>query len=124
TGNIYASGTFQGTSVTGPATSATGSSGQNGFLLKLNPSGTDLWLQSYGGSGDDALLGTATRDDDHTFVAGYFAQYVRVAGEELFTSSVNGFIARIDICPQLVAEIGRASCRERVEIAGGGVLVR
>src|SRR5690606_26336237 len=47
TGNIYASGTFQGTSVTGPATSATGGSGQNGFLLKLNPSGTDLWLQSY-----------------------------------------------------------------------------
>lgn len=104
-GNIYASGSFQGASVTAPVTSATGGGGQNGFLLKLDPSGADLWLQSYGGGGDDALLGVATHDDDHTFVAGYFAQYVRVVGEELYTSSGNGFIARIDICPQLVADM-------------------
>lgn len=104
-GNIFASGTYQGTSLSSLSTSAAGGGAQNGFLLKLDATGADHWLQSYGGAGDDALLTVASRDDDRTYIGGYFDQYIRVAGEEQTSASSNGMTARIDVCPQLVADM-------------------
>lgn len=105
-GSILAAGTFHAVSLNGPTTSVTGGGGQNGFLLKLDNTGDDLWLQAFGGAGEDALSGVSSPDDTRIFAAGYFSQYIRVAGDEIFSASAsNGLTARIDICPQLIAEM-------------------
>lgn len=107
-GSIVAGGVFNATTIAGPTKTATGNSGQNGFVIKLDPSGNDLWLQTFGGAKDDALLSLSSTDDNHIYAAGYFSQYIRVAGEKIFNTSnnsFNGYIARLDVCPQLVADM-------------------
>lgn len=106
-GSILVAGIFSAASVSGPSTTAAGGGGQNGFLMKLDATGDDLWLQSFGGTGEDALVSVSSVDDDRIFASGYFNEYVRVVGEELFglPSVTNGFMARIDICPQLQANM-------------------
>lgn len=109
-GSIIAGGTFNAatlTASTAPPITATGGGGQSGYVLKLDAAGNGLWLQSFGGAGEDAIVSVASVDDDHIFGGGYFNEYLRVAGDELFgdASSSNGFMARLDVCPLLLAEM-------------------
>jgi hypothetical protein len=106
-GSIIAGGTFNAATLAGPVTTATGGGGQNGFMLKVDAAGNEQWLQTLGGAGEDAVLSVTSRDDDHIFAAGYFNQYIRVVGEEIYgdASSSNGFMARMDTCPQLLADM-------------------
>lgn len=105
-GYVYAAGIFSAAALNAPTSSVTGGSGQNGYVLRLDSSGDDLWLQQVGGAGEDAALSVSAPDDTHVFVSGFFSNYIRVAGEELASPGTNnGFIARVDICPQLVADM-------------------
>lgn len=104
-GEVYAGGIFNGANLNGPNTTAPGGGAQNGFVVKLDASGIDEWLQSFGGAGDDAMSALAA-SAANLYGAGYFARYLRVAGDELNSNAAsNGFVARIDLCPQLIADM-------------------
>lgn len=105
-GGIFATGTYSAASINGPSTTATGDGSMNGFIARLDVSGNDVWIQSFGGAGEDAVAALHARTDGAIFAAGYFAQYLRVAGDELHSAATsNGFVARIDICPELIADM-------------------
>ncbi len=106
-GNIFVAGSYAGNVVSVGAISTTGNSTLNGFLLKTDVSGTETWLQTIGGNGSDEALTISALDEDNIYCGGYFEDYIRFGGEEIFNQSVatHGFIAKIDICPELVANV-------------------
>jgi hypothetical protein len=49
-----------------------GVSSKDAFVSKFNSSDTFLWVDTYGGSGEDEAFGLATYKGDFVYVAGYF----------------------------------------------------
>lgn len=75
TGNIYVTGWFRGTVQFGEGVSAPKSyGGRDIFVLKLNPSGKLIWVQSFGsaGGGDEGLGLALAPAGDKLYVVGSF----------------------------------------------------
>jgi uncharacterized repeat protein (TIGR02543 family) len=71
-GNILISGDFSG-SITFGTTTLTSSGGRDGFLAKLNPSGTPLWAMKIGGTGNDTAYAVTVTASGQFVVGGSFS---------------------------------------------------
>lgn len=77
--NIYIVGEFSGTTDLDPSTSvATHISNGSGdaFLLKLDPNGSYLWSNSFGGTGEDIATSVACESGGDVYVSGTFRNTV------------------------------------------------
>lgn len=81
-GNIYLTGFFSGTMSSG-AFSVTSNGSQDVFLLKLDPSGNELWMVSGGGQYNDAPAAITTDAAGNVFITGAFIGNATFAGVQL-----------------------------------------
>lgn len=75
-GNIYAVGSFQGTSDVNPGPTATNlvSAGDTDiFVMKLDPSGDLVWAHGFGASGADQANAVSVDSSGNVFVTGYYS---------------------------------------------------
>jgi len=76
TGNIYTTGSFQGTADFDPGTGTfnlTSTGGADVFVSKLDPSGNLLWAKNLGGSSNDVGFSIAVDSSGNVYTTGYFA---------------------------------------------------
>lgn len=116
TGNIYLAGTFQGTldlSAYGGPAALTGAGSTDGFLLKINSSGTIGWAVTLGGTGADTANAMTVDAAGSVFVTGSFHDTATFGGGATAinrTSSwgAGAFVARFDTLGNAVwaSEIG------------------
>lgn len=70
-GNVYAGGRFQDIADFG-STLLTSAGAIDGYVTKLNPSGTFMWAKQLGGTLGDAVYGIATDASGNVYSTGYF----------------------------------------------------
>ena len=70
-GNLYLAGQFS-SSITFGSTTLTSSGGSDGFLAKLDSSGTPVWARKMGGTGNDITYSVAVSATGEIAVAGSF----------------------------------------------------
>jgi alpha-tubulin suppressor-like RCC1 family protein len=76
TGNIYTTGSFQGTADFDPGTGTfnlTSTGGADVFVSKLDPSGNLLWAKNLGGSSNDIGFSIAVDSSGNVYTTGYFS---------------------------------------------------
>jgi hypothetical protein len=71
-GNILLAGDFSG-SITFGATTLTSSGNRDGFVAKLDPSGTPLWALKVGGTGNDTAFAVTVSPSGQILVGGSFS---------------------------------------------------
>ncbi|MEY4244753.1 MAG: hypothetical protein RLZZ245_2338, partial [Verrucomicrobiota bacterium] len=71
-GNILLAGDFSG-SITFGATTLTSSGNRDGFVAKLDPSGTPLWAMKVGGTGNDTAFAVTVSPSGQILVGGSFS---------------------------------------------------
>ncbi len=106
-GNVFVAGTHSGSFVAAGPLNTSGDNTISGFLLKVDAAGTPSWLQTVGGTGPDETLVVSARDENTIYCGGYYQNFIRFAGDELLndTDVSNGFIARVDVCPEVMVDI-------------------
>ena len=75
-GNIYVTGSFQGTADFDPSSGVdnhTSSGGDDIFVQKMDASGNFLWAQSFGGTANDRGNAIAVDGNNNIYTTGYFA---------------------------------------------------
>ncbi|MDZ4747198.1 MAG: T9SS type A sorting domain-containing protein [Saprospiraceae bacterium] len=112
-GNILLTGMFRGNVDFNPSTFTTflaSQGGDDGFVVKLSPSGIFVWARSFGGEDNDKGIDISTDHQGNILVSGYFRGYAdfysgiadswaQTSGEEdLFVLSLNanGDFGRMD----------------------------
>ena len=70
-GNVFATGTFDGTATFG-STTLTSAGSRDIFVVKYDTTGTVLWARQGGGNGFDPGLGIATDADGNVYATGSF----------------------------------------------------
>lgn len=109
-GNVYITGTFQGSTITfGKYTLRNTSEGfLDFFVVKYDPQGNVMWAVSDGGQRDDYAYGICTDAQGNVFVTGYFGSpTLTIASSTLVNES--GFdvlVAKYD--PSGIAQWGRS----------------
>jgi hypothetical protein len=71
-GNLYMAGQFSGSITFGTTTTLTSSGSSDGFIVKLDSTGTPLWSRKMGGSAADIAYSVAVRSTGEIAVAGSF----------------------------------------------------
>ncbi|MEO1050954.1 MAG: T9SS type A sorting domain-containing protein [Bacteroidota bacterium] len=107
-GSLLMAGSYGGNALISADNTLNGNGDLDGFLSKLDPdTGVEMWLQGFGGQGQDEAIQTSSLDDDHIYLGGYFSQYIRFVGDEIVNDrgTNNAFVGRVDTCPELVAEM-------------------
>src|SRR5690554_6880835 len=73
-GNIYMTGEFTGTVAFGDITLTSTSVGSSdAFVVKINPSGTVLWAEKFGGAGQDFGKAITVDDSGNVYTTGLFS---------------------------------------------------
>ena len=84
-GDVVAAGFFQGTMKIGNLAPVVSAGGNDVFVAKFDTAGTPLWVQRFGGSGDDAAEDVAVSPDGRVFVVGYYAGTVVFGADALMS---------------------------------------
>lgn len=71
-GNAIVVGSFNSASLTINTTTLTGSGNDDAFVMKINPSGTPQWAQSFGDNLAEIANGVATDNSGNIFISGFF----------------------------------------------------
>ncbi len=125
TGNILLTGMFRGTVDFNPSTFTdilASNGGDDGFVVKLSPSGTYNWARSFGGVNDDKGIDISADYTGNILVTGYFTGYVdfysgspdswaQATGEEdifVLTLKSNGDFGRIDQIGGVGSDVAQA----------------
>lgn len=112
-GDILLTGRFRGNVDFNPSTFTTflaSNGGDDGFVVKLSPSGTFIWARSFGGEDNDKGIDISADKRDNILVTGYFTGYADfysgttdswalASGEEdvfVLTLNSNGDFGKID----------------------------
>lgn len=109
-GNVYATGAF-GQPNTGniginvEAESATSVDDYDIYIIKFDPTGNVVWLQTVGDSGQDLSETITIIDSANIFIAGQYSDSIYFTNviETNIDGGRDAFIAKIDICPQVQA---------------------
>jgi hypothetical protein len=72
TGNLYIIGYTESPTFTLGGITISNNGGQDGYLFKLDPSGTAIWGKAIGGSGDEQATALALDNNGNVYVTGYF----------------------------------------------------
>jgi len=91
-GNVYLAGRFSGTLTVG-GKSATAAGSFDAAVAKIASDGTVLWLQSFGGTADDAARAIVS-DGESVFVTGYFEGATAVGTS--VSGTRDGYAAKLD----------------------------
>lgn len=97
-GNLYATGTFQGTFLMG-GQSTIGAGNLDGFIAKVDKDGNALWTVALGGTGFDAIEAITYRASGDLIVTGYFQGEISLGGQVLTSSDSldqDMFVASVD----------------------------
>ncbi|HOZ01662.1 MAG TPA: T9SS type A sorting domain-containing protein [Candidatus Syntrophosphaera sp.] len=95
-GNIYATGKFQGTAMFG-ATTLTSAGGDEIFVAKLDAAGNWLWARRAGGLGHDYSYGLCVDGSGNAYISGYFRDTATFGALSLTASAFNDvFVAKLD----------------------------
>ncbi|MGV6861297.1 MAG: SBBP repeat-containing protein [Putridiphycobacter sp.] len=103
-GNIYTTGSFQGTADFDPdagTTNLTSTGNQDVFIQKLDPSGNFLWAKSFGGTPSERGYSIMADASGNVYTTGYFAGTVDFdpgAGTTNLTSAgiIDVFVQKLD----------------------------
>jgi hypothetical protein len=101
TGNVYATGHFQSTSITFGSTTLTNNnaSNQDVFIVKYDASGNVLWAKSFGGTSNEIGNTLATDASGNLFIGGLFSSSSIAIGSTTLTNAYSGnndfFIAKL-----------------------------
>ena len=95
-GNVYATGTFAGTSVTFGATTMPSAGNCDMFLVKYSSTGAVLWARSAGGNDNDQGNSVATDASGNVYVTGFYSSHTMFFGADTInnTGVWNMFIAK------------------------------
>ena len=103
-GNVYTTGSFQGTADFDPGASVFNLSGASGnvFVSKLDASGNFLWAKAMGGTGNDQALDVAVDASGNVLTTGYFQDTADFdPGAGIFNVGTMGgldvFISKLDV---------------------------
>lgn len=110
TKNVHIVGSFSGTCDFDPSeetSNLTSTSGEDAFILKLNPTGSFLWAKSLGGMYDDSGTSIVVDNSGSSYTTGYFLESISFGpGEEKYNLSSYGkadaFIVKYDSSGNLV----------------------
>ena len=98
--NIYLTGSFCGQTITFGTTTLhnSGSSFDDIFLVKYNPSGNVVWAQSFGGVSFDVGLNVATDRSGNVYITGIFSDSTLSLGSFVLYNAgeINGYVAKLD----------------------------
>lgn len=95
-GDIFIIGSFSG-SISFDAVSLTSSGGKDGFIVKLNATGTILWAKKIGGNADDVVSAIKCYKDDIYIGGAYLSTDFSINGIALAkTHPFHLFYARLD----------------------------
>lgn len=106
-GNIYVTGSFNGTCYFGTVTLISNGS-SDGFLMKIDPLGIVQWVQQFGGAGADNARGLSVDNSGFLYISGQYTGTVDMdpgAGIQNLTSTLvtppstyskDGFLVRLD----------------------------
>jgi hypothetical protein len=88
-GNVYITGTFQGSTITfGSDTLQNSAAGTlDIFIAKYDASGNVLWARSEGGIGDDYAYGIAVDLNGNVYITGYFRSRTIVFGTDTLSNT-------------------------------------
>lgn len=78
-GNVYVSGTFEGTVDFDPGAGTqfrTSNGRSDAFVLKLDANGNFMWVYTFGGNDDEAALSLDLDASGHLLIGGYFSDAV------------------------------------------------
>ena len=89
--NIYACGTFQGSSFSLGGFKIIGKGNDDAFIVKLDSTGKVLWLKSEGGKDDDGALGIKCFPDGRFYLVGYFRNIATFSGRTIGEKSKNSY---------------------------------
>ncbi|MCH7908562.1 MAG: hypothetical protein IIB38_02975, partial [Candidatus Hydrogenedentes bacterium] len=103
-GNVYTTGSFEGTVDFDPGASVfdlTSMGGLDVFISKLDASGNFLWAKAMGGTGTDKALGIAVDDSGKVYTTGSFEGTVDFdPGASVFdltsTGGLDLFVSKLD----------------------------
>jgi len=79
-GNVYVTGNFTGDSLSLDNVTVQHIGSSDGFVAKLNPTGTAIWIKNVGSPNSDAATAVCTDTNGNVFMAGYFNGYYMYAG--------------------------------------------
>lgn len=110
TRNVFIVGSFFGTADFDPSeetNNLTSTSGEDAFILKLNPTGSFLWARSLGGMYDDSGASIVVDNSGNSYTTGYFLESILFGpGEEMYNLSSYGkadaFIVKYDSSGNIV----------------------
>jgi hypothetical protein len=110
-GNVYTVGMFGGGGTSdfdpGPGVvTFTGGFFRNGYVLKLDPTGSFVWVKSLGGGSDDRAFGVAVDASGNVYATGFFsttADFVSGPGISTLTTagSTDVFTVKMSQTPQM-----------------------
>ena len=94
-GSLIAAGFFQGTGVFG--TSNLTASGEDAFVMRLNPAGQVVWARRFGSTGTEAIRWLNVRPDGTILITGWFENTVAFGATSLTSSGGRDiFVAELD----------------------------
>ena len=94
-GYSYTTGVFQGRMPVG-STSLVSNGLDDGFVLKLDPNGNEVWAVSFGGRGHDEGYAIALDPTDpFLYVAGTFEKTMVIARNALATADLDAFVLKM-----------------------------
>ena len=93
-GNVYVTGYFTTEAIFGDFRMR--ASGEDMFVLKLDPEGTEIWVNKYGGAGNQGGLGVAVNPKGYVHVTGYFSGRADFGDHKLTAMGVDLFALMLE----------------------------
>ena len=110
-GNVYCTGYFKDNAMF-ESTAVTSNGGLHDvYIAKYSPSGTLLWVHTYGGTGFDLAAKIVEDDNGHLYTTGRFNNEITFGSTTLYSSGTDAFIIKFDADGNILRAMG---------ISGGG----
>jgi trimeric autotransporter adhesin len=95
-GNLFASGSFNGIMTTLGAANLTSAGFGDGYVAKFSPTGVIQWAKAIGGGGSDSAASVSVDTSGHVFVGGTFNGTMTTLGAANLTSAGfgDGYVAK------------------------------
>ncbi len=93
-GNVFVTGYFNAKTIFGDFRMR--ASGEDMFVLKLDPEGKEIWVKQFGGAGDQRGLGIAVHPKGYVHVTGYFSGAADFGDHKLIAMGVDLFALMLE----------------------------
>lgn len=87
-GNVFMAGLYYSSTMALDAITLTNAGGEDGYLAKVDSSGTVMWAHNFGSAGNERINSVAFDSADNVFFAGMFANSVSFGGPTLTSAGL------------------------------------